>query len=387
MLRILYPLFLIEAVIGGGGRMAGFAPVSVRWIVAALCLAVTALHLIVRGLRIPVTSVSLVMAYSWMLCAGTVVGLLKGNDTAQIVADVGQLSYFFIFPFVFHYFQVESRARRTTERFFVYPAVVLSIVYFFALYLIFGQGRFEQIYEILSIGDDFFFREDQTFFYKSFLYLGVACFFLVEHRTPGRLLALCLILVAIYLTHTRGLYLSVILIIALVYTNFKQKFSLFLVLLAVSFILSAGEIIQLAAKPDSDVVRLLDLQYIYQHTDVKSLLLGHGFGASINDRGRIEIAWAEIFFKQGLLGLGVWLYWLCQIVNMYYAFNDQKRKLLRPYFSTTLFVMVISFTNPFMNNSIGLVALLVSYFAIQQAAMGYDGATTQTNPAGKGEMS
>ncbi|WP_123957905.1 hypothetical protein [Cupriavidus necator] len=387
MLKILYPLFLLEVVIGGGGRMAGFAPVSVRGIVAALCLTVTGLHFIGRGLRIPVTTLALVIAFSWMLCAGAIVGFLNGNDAAQITADVGQLSYFFILPFVLHYFQTESRARIVTERFLVYPALVLSVAYFFALYLIFGLGRFEQMYELLSIGDDFFFREDQTFFYKSFLYLGIACFFLVENRTPGRLVALLLVLVAIYLTHTRGLYLSVILVAALVYTDFKQKLSLFLVLLAVSLILSAGEILQLAAKPDSDVVRLLDLQYIYQHTDLKSLLLGHGFGASINDRGRIEITWAEIFFKQGLVGLGVWLYWLCQVINMYYAFDDEKRKLLRPYFSTTLFVMVISFTNPFMNNSIGLVALLVSYIAIQQAAMGDDAISIQAKPAGKGDIS
>ncbi|KAF7962936.1 hypothetical protein AWV80_15705 [Cupriavidus sp. UYMU48A] len=177
MLRILYPLFLVEAVIGGGGRMAGFAPVSVRWIVAALCLAVTALHLIVRGLRIPVTTVSLMMAYSWMLCAGTIVGLLRGNDTAQIVADVGQLSYFFIFPFVFHYFQMEGRARRTTERFLVYPAVVLAIVYFFALYLIFGQGRLSKYTKSCRSVMIFSFAKIRPFFYKSFLYLGVACFF------------------------------------------------------------------------------------------------------------------------------------------------------------------------------------------------------------------
>ncbi|KAF7962937.1 hypothetical protein AWV80_15710 [Cupriavidus sp. UYMU48A] len=129
------------------------------------------------------------------------------------------------------------------------------------------------------------------------------------------------------------------------------------------------------------------MQYIYQHTDLNSLLLGHGFGASINDRGRIEIAWAEIFFKQGLLGLGVWLYWLCQVVNMYYAFDDEKRSMLRPYFSTTLFVMVISFTNPFMNNSIGLAALLISYFAIQQAAMGDDAESVRAKSEFRGGVS
>jgi hypothetical protein len=368
MLRILYPLFLIEAATGGGGRMAGFAPVSIRGILAALCLMATVLHFAGGGVRVPANVLALFTAFAWALVAGALTGLLKGNDVAQVAADVGQLSYFLIFPFVFSYFQTMRNARTVTERCVVYSALVLSIGYLIALYLIFGQGRFEQLYGLFSSGDDFFFREDQTFFYKSFLYLGIAAFFLVERMNPVRLVVLLVIAVAIYMTHTRGLYLSIVLVAVTVYASFRHKVAIFLVLLVVGVILNAGQVMELAAKPESDIVRILDLQYIRQHTDVWSLMFGHGFGAMINDRGRIEIAWAEIFFKQGLIGLTFWLYWLAQVVNMYYAIDQQRRKSLRPYFSTILFVMVISFTNPFMNNSIGLVAMLVAYFAIERAA-------------------
>ncbi|WP_455283538.1 hypothetical protein [Cupriavidus necator] len=368
MLRILYPLFLIEAATGGGGRMAGFAPVSIRGILAALCLIATVLHFMGRGLRVPANVLALFTAFVWTLVAGALTGLLKGNDVAQIAADVGQLSYFLIFPFVFGYFQAEKNAGAVTERCVIYSALALSIGYLIALYLIFGQGRFEQLYELFSSGDDFFFREDRTFFYKSFLYLGIAVFFLVERVNAVRLIMLLVIVVAIYMTHTRGLYLSIVLVAVIVYASFSQKVAIFLGLLALGVILSAGQVMELAAKPESDIVRLLDLQYIYRQTDVWSLMFGHGFGATINDRGRIEIAWAEIFFKQGLVGLVFWLYWLGQVVNMYYALDRQGRESLRPYFATILFVMLISFTNPFMNNSIGLVAMLIAYFAIERAA-------------------
>lgn len=127
---------------------------------------------------------------------------------------------------------------------------------------------------------------------------------------------------------------------------------------------SGGEVLNSFAKPESDIVRLLDMRYVFDNMDILSTIFGHGFGAEINGRNRIEVAWVEILYKQGIIGIAFWLYWFATLASNYCALTGQAKKYGRPYFASALFIFILSFTNPFMNNSIGLIVLIVAHFSL-----------------------
>jgi hypothetical protein len=362
MLELLYSLSLLEVVIGGGGRMAGFSPISVRGALAGICLAASLLDFARRGVRIAPSAFFLVTYFLLSTAIGVLVGYASGNRVDAIWVDVAQISFFLVILFFQQCF-FRGRVFFLTERLFIFPAFFMALAYMAALFLIFFMGRFDEVYQFLSVGDDFFFRENGTFFFKGFVYLGVAFFFLLERLSFQRFLSLLVIVAAIILCNTRGMYMALAMIVFLLYFRVEGKILILLVAGAVG-VFFWGQILEVVAKPDSDVVRLLDLQYVFDNMDFASMIFGHGFGAEINERGRIEVAWVEVLYKQGLIGLGFWLYWLFSLISCFGSLRGGMKKMGRPYFASALFIFILSFTNPFMNNSIGLVVLIVAHFSL-----------------------
>ncbi|CAJ0685301.1 hypothetical protein [Ralstonia mannitolilytica] len=362
MLRLLYSLSLLEVAVGGGGRMAGFAPVSVRGLLAGICLAVALVDYLKNGARVSAGTSFLVLLFIVSTTAGISVGYLAGNEFDAIASDVAQVSFFLVILF----FQQCFRRRKyffLTERLIVVSAVFLAVSYIAVLFLIFWQNRFYEVYEFLSRSDDFFFRENKTFFFKGFVYLGVGFFFLLERLTFWRFFSLLIVFGAIILCDTRGMYMALALVVLFLY--FRAYWSVSVVIVSFGFwMVSGGEVLNSFAKPESDIVRLLDMRYVFDNMDILSTIFGHGFGAEINGRNRIEVAWVEILYKQGIIGIAFWLYWFATLASNYCALTGQAKKYGRPYFASALFIFILSFTNPFMNNSIGLIVLIVAHFSL-----------------------
>lgn len=363
MLEFLYSLTLIEVVIGGGGRMAGFSPVSVRGVLASICCLVALLDFMKGGTRVSPDTKILIFLFVFCVVLGAFVGYASGNDIGAVMGDVAQVSFFMTIIFFQRCFDYK-KTFSLTDRFLVYSTVGMAVCYLVVLFFIFEMGKFDPIYQFLSTGDDFFFRENGTFFYKGFPYLGVALFFLVERINIWKLIGLVIVGAAILLCNTRGMYLAIAITVFLLYFRVEVKFFVIVFAVIVFLFWGEGQMLGAVAKPDSDVVRLQDLTYIFDDMNFFSVVFGHGFGAEINGRNRIEIAWAEVFYKQGLVGLGFWLYWVFSLSSYFISLRGWVRKVARPYFASALFIFALSFTNPFMNNSIGLVVLLVAHFSL-----------------------
>ena len=58
----------------------------------------------------------------------------------------------------------------------------------------------------------------------------------------------------------------------------------------------------------SDIIRRRQIQQVFERISIPSFLIGHGFGIGVPVRKiHMEIAYLEIFHKQGLIGLVFWL--------------------------------------------------------------------------------
>ena len=97
-----------------------------------------------------------------------------------------------------------------------------------------------------------------------------------------------------------------------------------------------------------------------------TVLFGHGFGATILGRQIIELTYANLFCKQGLVAIIFWLfppaYIILRIRNI---LDSELRTVAMPYLMSTLLVYVVSFTNPFLTNSIGMSIVMIAMVAVR----------------------
>src|SRR6478736_9015664 len=95
---ILFTIILCEILLGGGGRLTAFGPLSLRMILFGLALTSTAFFLF-QGNRLPKEYWRFLVAFSLMLSIGSLWGIASGNDRSLLWEDVKPLLYFLILPF------------------------------------------------------------------------------------------------------------------------------------------------------------------------------------------------------------------------------------------------------------------------------------------------
>ncbi|MCZ6520041.1 MAG: hypothetical protein O6848_00915, partial [Bacteroidetes bacterium] len=112
----------------------------------------------------------------------------------------------------------------------------------------------------------------------------------------------------------------------------------------------------------SDIIRRRQIQQVIERISIPSFFIGHGFGMGIPVRKiHMEIAYLEIFHKQGLFGLVFWLILFFVIIHHYrQAVLNQQGAAALPFFMGALFIFIQSVTNQYINNPIGLTMVLVA---------------------------
>jgi hypothetical protein len=198
---------------------------------------------------------------------------------------------------------------------------------------------------------------------------------------------LTILLLAILSTFTRGLIFALSLTYALYYLALKKNIqSVLAVGLSVIilfygkdiyasiseqlFQITENKIVQahpilsdklLGDREFSDNARYLQLREVVDSISPASIILGHGFGRGVASRPvHMEIAYLEIFHKQGLIGIAVWA---ILFLNLVFRFN--KASVFSPptataFFLSALFVFFQSLTNQYINNPIGMGMFLIA---------------------------
>lgn len=380
MMRALYTVTVLELFLGGGGRLLEFGPVTLRMVLFGLCVfASIALLLFYKSndVNAVLFSLGLTLAYMFVHGLGFFNGAAKGADWADLLNDLQPSLYWMLAPF-FAIMLGSVNVVRSTATMLCISGVALATVYLISVAGLWsGILQFDKFYQALDSTGEFFFRGENFFFYKGFLYLAISSVFLMFVK--GRLsnIALFLVIVALTLTLTRGFVISTAAAIIFMLFGLRRWKSL-----AVAFVLTLvsgffvwfylpGTSIGFAEQREmSNNVRLDDLSFMLENASAATFLIGEGFGSYINERLNIENSFLWIGWKLGVVGLIFWLFPLVMAFIYYRRIDksDLNYHLGSAFFYSIFLVYVQTGSNPFLNNPIGLSFVLISLFSLRTLA-------------------
>ena len=375
-MNVVFTIAMLELFVGGGGRLLEIGPLTVRMLLFALCLLTSVFYAVSRPNRADGTALALglVAAYLFIHLGGLVNGILRGADVADLLTEMQQSLYWLAAPFIAMTLQSQRMVQRAADLVQL-SGVVLATLYLLAISaLAMGLVDYFGFYALLSESSEFSFRGESYFFYKGFLYLGIAAvFFVAVDARRSRWLAV-LVVVAMVLTLTRGFVLSTsaaMLLMLMAQRRTKFLGMAALAVAAAAFVLwvylpSIEEGLDLQ-RDVSNLQRLDDLAFVFDRLDVRTLLIGQGLGVPIGERVNVENTFLWALWKLGLPGV---LFWLSPLLLclIYYRRIDRGNgalPLASAFVFGTVLVYVQTLSNPYLNNPIGLSYVLVSLFALR----------------------
>ena len=253
---------------------------------------------------------------------GSCIGLLNGARSLVFI-DIKLQSYFLSILFMFFYISDIAKVKMVLA-IFKYTVLGVAISYVIYLILMFNNILdFEEIYKLFSVPKDFMFRGTSgMFFYKGFIYLPlVLLLFLIEKRIS--FLPIFILLVAIYYTQTRSFWILGVLAVfaGIIYKLKRNNFKISLISFVIFNILLLGAFVLFSFfyngldgdRLKGDSIRIETVVQVIENVNVLSLFVGHGLGVGVPIRPvHMEVAYAEIFHKQGVLGL---LFWFLLLID------------------------------------------------------------------------
>jgi hypothetical protein len=355
-------LVLLEIFLGGGGRLIDIGPLSLRMYFFIL---VMALSIILIGFRQPINKNFLVTIsiFTGLTFFSSIIGLINGASIGLILNDIKPLLSIYLIIFLYLAIRTEEDVLLIVNLIKL-SAVVLSITYLILMLLIkFNIIPFPKFYGLVADTEEIFFRGEFAFFYKGFLYICVGLIFFATSEKINKPVIFVLVL-SVILTFTRG-FLVALMMTYLFYLIFIRKSALKVILLTFLLTIIAALLWEfIYAKMDrssSDSTRIRQIEEVMNDVTPVSALIGHGFGIGVPSRPeRMEIVFLEVFHKQGIMGL---LFWALVMVLSWYLYRKalgNNSQLAVPFLLAVVLIYLESFTNPYLNNPIGLTMILVS---------------------------
>ena len=375
MIDTLFTVTVLELFLGGGGRLTEIGPATLRMVLFAVCIFAGILVFSLRRRADgQLLAGGLVLMYFLVHLPGLVVGALHGAQPSDMLSELQQSLYFLAAPFFALVLQSRSMVERTANL-VALAGVILAASYVLVLAgLAMGTLDFEATYIAMNATGEFFFRGESFFFYKGFLYLGLATIFLLAIRGSHWLPLLLLVVSALVMTLTRGFALSTSIAVLLMLAaqgrwrwvgaaSIAVAVATFLVWVYLPSLDEAFD----GQRDISNSQRYEDLTYIFDNTSVWTILFGEGFGSLINERLNIENTFLWVFWKLGFAGVVFWCIPLA--ICVYYYVRIPKRhqdfQLASAFFFGTVLIYVQTLTNPYLNNPIGLSFVLLAIFSIR----------------------
>jgi hypothetical protein len=365
-------LTLYELVLMGSGQILKIGPLTLRMILFISGL-ILSLSVIFIKKRIEKYFVIVISMYSLLsIAVPLLIAVINKNPVPFILNDLKPLIFFYSIIFFSLIIKDENIIIKINQ-IIKTGAIILAVSYLLAILALYtGLLDFTATYARLDATGEFFFRGSAGFFYKGFLYLCVGVFFFLNKASVKNSSSVALLLTAIILTLTRGFIVTVMLVLVIYLLMFYKNKIVSLI------ILTAGAILifmyigiytdTIGDKSESDKARYTQVHEVIDETNPFSFFVGYGFGKGTESReGHIEISYLEIFHKQGILGLAFWLILLIWILYSYYKakLNGNKQMAL-PYLLSCIFVYLQSFTNPFINNPIGMSVIVISMVVLKR---------------------
>ena len=361
-------LVLLELFLLGSGRLIQLGPLTLRMWLFGASLAYAVAVILLRG-TLDREIMLLLLAFLGLSTISGLAGLLSGARPADVAEDLKPLLFFLSLLF-FHVTIIDFRQVQRVGNVVRAASLLLALAYLVVLILIYlGVIPFALVYEVLSRGEEFFFRGETGLFYKGFLYLGIGFCFFLAGRGWSKLIG-AFLLVMLGLTFTRGMLLAAIAIVAIAPLLRRReilRWPVYVSAIGLGLVIAWGHLAQgFADRSLADAVRLNDVRWVAQNVTWSSLFLGHGLGAAVGERTRIEESYLEILHQQGLLGLVFWFAILALLARDYMrALQRGREAMALPFLLGAMFVYIESATNPFLTNPIGMSMVLIALVALK----------------------
>jgi hypothetical protein len=409
---------LLDLALGGNGYLILIGGFRLREIFYVLCLAWVALRLVlIDPVRLDAPIVAMTIFFVTVTALDAAIGYLGGSQSSAILAELKPLSYFPMLLF----FAVAIRKREDLSLvacIFAACGLVVGLMYLMTLLsAAAGLVDYVKVFRFLLQSDEFIFRHNPTgpfigFLYKGMFYTCIAAIFLLFDPFRNTKLLAAIAMIAMAMTVTRGLagaLLASIIAGTALNQNWRRAPVLIgnavllvaILVIAVrsetALLIASGDLYpgpgqtapiqsskpgsgaapifgerrrpteeeikksypQVTARP-GDTQRIEDIGFIFNHTTISTALLGHGLGAPIGIRNRIELTYFETFYKQGLLGLAVWLFLFAYSFMLYLRIPAETKQFGLAFLLSSFFVAVATASNTFLTGSIGMAVVFIA---------------------------
>jgi hypothetical protein len=403
--KVLLATVLLEATLGGNGYLVQMGETRLRVLLFSICLVWTLLRLTaIAPVKVPRELIWLSVFYVGLLIADAAMGYYRGNKPEAILAELKPLSYF---PMIF-FFIVTIRKRQDATlvaSILASGGTLVAILYLMILASMnLGLVKEVAVWQFFHVSDEFIFRGYPIigFLYKGAFYIVIAAIFLMFDPFKYSKILAAVTVVATAMTLTRGLALAlmVCIVVGVILGREWRRLPMFAVQVALlvcvvfiasrydsNYLTSPGEPSEKEVavsknsesvrKPQSssmasreaesvirptDTGRIADIKWFIENCDWSMTLFGRGLGTPFREptRERIELNYIEVFYKQGIWGLAVWLSIFAYTFRSYLRTPRATRKFGLAFFLSSLFVFVANMTNPFLPGSIGMAPVFVA---------------------------
>ncbi|NVN94893.1 MAG: O-antigen ligase family protein [Bacteroidetes bacterium] len=378
---------MFEIMLGGGGRLIESGFFSFRIYLFFVLLLITLPVFIKYLIKNQVSKIIIYsfIGYTLVIIIGFIIAKICHNENSLIFIDIKPLSFFYSIMFIYLFIQDKNQIE-IIKKIIKFSSLVMAIGYFICFLLLntgFNWFNYNSFYNFLLPFGEFFFRGSVAFFYKGFFYMCIGLIFWVFDEKKYSKYIATFIFLAIFLTYTRGFLLAFCLAFLIHYilsnsSNFKKIILAILATVIAIFIFSvllssSFEYLETRAsykidkksldtKDISNQERIKQIQDVFSEVSYLSIIQGHGYGKGVKSRNiHMEISYLEIFHKQGIIGMAMWISFFILIFKLYLQSLKMKiQKETNPFFVSILFTFIVSLTNPFLNNPLGLSILIIT---------------------------
>jgi hypothetical protein len=378
MINGLYTLLLLELVLGGGGRLVPIGPVTLRIIVFFMTLVVWLMAVALRKYR---SGQGLALFVVYAFCLSHLPALLTDATSLSLdrqqFAQIQGLLFVFSAPFIAMAVNSVDVVERSA-RIIIYGGLVSALALFCVIFLLYiGFINFTVLYEWSQISEEISFRSESQVFSKGLFFIAVSLIFAVILRPRFWILMSIILALCIILSLTRGIVAAAFMGVVYGLIKDRRRGAIYVLVAAalITAFLYSEEIAEFFIgsedRASSVQTRIDDFQVFLLEVDFRMLMMGEGFGSSLNGRHAIENSYVWAIWRFGILGF---LFWTSPFFLSYNFYRKIKKgssysQMGTAYFSGMIMLGLVTATNPFINNSIGILYSLISIFSLRQLAL------------------
>ena len=370
-------IVLSELILGGSGRLIAFGPVSVRILMLA-CLIAVDMYLVYENKLLANQSNLLLLCIITYFTIVLLFSAVNHNTTDAINSFTGYIVIAVSPVFVYWFNNVPDLINTFRKTFYLCTGILSCITLLLWIYSVISIGTVASFLNSYQYGALAYVGRVPRLFLKGSIFICCALFFSItdylETKEKMFFPLSILYLVAIAVTFTTSFYVFTgVLLLAGIYIHYgKYHFVRFLAaiiaigIIGVILLYFLGIFDVFAERFSGDYnFSYKGIQFVKVLEDcASSPIWGKGFGYRIKiDYGytvvtsySFEIMWLQLLLDTGIIGLSLFGgHVLFTVDKLRYQYNTTGNPFFLAMGLSVIMICLVSFTNPFMNNAIGLL--------------------------------